>query len=59
MIRKLIHLFQKLVCRIRGHKFKVILPGVLLDCEQCGASLIRRDLVPGNTEAQHENHRSL
>ena len=59
MIRKLIYLFEKLVCGIRGHKFKVILPGVLLDCERCGATLVRRNLLPGNAEAQHENLRNL
>ena len=35
MRRRLIHRLQKLVCRIRGHKLKVISKDVLWECQRC------------------------
>ena len=35
MRRALIHRLQKLVCRIRGHKLKVISKDVLWECQRC------------------------
>ena len=35
MGRTLIHRLQKFVCRIRGHKLKVISKDVLWECQRC------------------------
>jgi hypothetical protein len=54
MIRKLIYDFQKLVCRINGHKFKVIRKDLLLECRRCGACAIRKGFLNGSFEAPLE-----
>ncbi len=45
MLQKLIDQFHKVVCRIKGHKLKVISKDTLWECERCKAWLIRKDLM--------------
>jgi hypothetical protein len=44
MLRKLIHKFHKFVCRIKGHKLKVIAKDLVWECERCEATFLRKGL---------------
>jgi hypothetical protein len=51
--RALINRLQKLVCRVRGHRLKVISKDILWECQRCGATFLSEDFVKGTVEPQH------
>jgi hypothetical protein len=49
--RTLIHRLQKLVCRIRGHKLKVISKDLLWECQRCRGTFLSESLLNGKFKA--------
>jgi hypothetical protein len=45
MAGKLKCIFHELVCRIKGHKFKVVSKDILWECERCKACAIRKGFL--------------